>query len=110
MSLTINQAARKYKSGDLSWSDYLDQILPRLAGDGHEEDEEEPAGLGLLEHIDPFASYIYTWSKDMEWWLGRFHTLVRQCAQAADNRCPSQRRSHDDQGIVRELSQRSRQG
>jgi hypothetical protein len=70
MSLTLTQAARKYKSGELSWDDYLDQLLALLAGDGHEDDEERPAGPGLLEYIDPVAGYFYSWSKDMDWWIG----------------------------------------
>jgi hypothetical protein len=68
--MTFNQAARKYKSGDLSWNDYIDLLLARLAGDGHEDDEEDAAGPGLLEHIDPLAAHIYDWSEDMEFWIG----------------------------------------
>jgi hypothetical protein len=70
MSMNINQAARKHKSGELTWNDYLDHLLAYLAGNGHEDDEEDPAGPGLLEHIDPLASYIYNWSQDMDWWIG----------------------------------------
>jgi hypothetical protein len=51
----------------LSWDEYLDQLLARLAGDGHEDDAR---GQGSLEYIDPMAAYIYSWSRDMDWWIG----------------------------------------
>jgi hypothetical protein len=76
MSMTFNQAARKYKSGELSWNDYIDLLLARLAGDGHEDDDEEPAGCGLLEEVDPLAAYIYDWSEVMEFWIGEFAVYI----------------------------------
>lgn len=70
MSLSYPEASAKFKSGQISWDEYLDQLLARFAGDGHPDDDDR-IPWGLLE-TDPFAYGLWAWSEDITWYKGEF--------------------------------------
>jgi hypothetical protein len=53
---------RKFKLEGITWSEYLDHLIARLAGEGHVDDDEDndgTAGPLLLKYIDPLTDIIY---------------------------------------------------
>lgn len=61
MWLTYLDASRQYKSGTLTWDEYIDQLLSRAAGGGHIDDEKQ-GGFPELSREDPFAYTVWLWS------------------------------------------------
>lgn len=61
MWLTYLEACRRLKSGDLTWEEYIDQLLSRAAGGGRIEDERE-GDFPELSCEDPFAYSMWRWT------------------------------------------------
>jgi len=61
MWLTYLEASRNCSSGDLTWDEYIEQLLSRAAGAGNINDERE-GGFSELSREDPFAYTVWSWS------------------------------------------------
>jgi hypothetical protein len=76
--LSFLQAARAYKSGTISWDEYIHSLMARCAGVVHEEDESDDWHTDL-RRIDAFAHSIWSWSRKIEpvkGWFRRDLTLL----------------------------------
>ena len=61
MWLTYLEASRRYRSGNLTWDEYVDQLLSRAAGGGNIKDEVQ-GGITELVDEDPFAHSMSLWT------------------------------------------------
>jgi hypothetical protein len=76
--LSFLQAARAYKSGTISWDEYIHRLMARCAGIVHEEDESDDWYTDL-HRIDAFTHSIWSWNRKVEPvkdWFGRDLTLL----------------------------------
>lgn len=77
MALPFLEAYGQLKSGKISWQEYIDHLLARCAGGGHEEDDIE--GIHRkLRNTDPFGYSIWCWSDSLYKASGMFRRPARR--------------------------------
>jgi hypothetical protein len=70
MSLPFLEASKRYKSGKLTWNEYIDQLMSRATGEGgHIEDERTDItytspSSSELQKTYPFAYSVWLWTGD----------------------------------------------
>ncbi|OQN96346.1 hypothetical protein B0A48_17602 [Cryoendolithus antarcticus] len=59
--LSYPEARRQYRAGQLTWDEYIDQLLSRcLADSPHSVDEDN--SCAAFEKFDPFICYVKEWT------------------------------------------------
>ena len=74
MTLSFRQAFCAKENGEISWDEYIHNLLARCAGVKHKEDNA-PSCYDELSRIDPFGHSIWLWSNKVGTIKGTYDKL-----------------------------------